>query len=485
MRLEGTLDAFSLQDIFQLLSFTRKTGGLHLRAGRSDGVVWFAGGALTGASADSTRQSLARRLIGTGLVDDDALRAAVALSAEGQATGVSRALLDAGAVDADAVRTAGREQVVDAVFDLLRWVDGDFAFTVDQPNPDEVGVVVPVEEAVAEATARQEAWGAVSTVIPSPESVLGMPVSLPEGPSISREEWSLLALADGRRTVADLVDLGGAGAYAVVSNLAALVQRGLLVPRDGDDHVSVVQRRQEILAPLEAETFQPTVAARVEGAGEASAAQPPALADAPAAATPPVEPVPEAAVLTERTDAADAPGPVAVSDDSAEGSLRSVAEAPPAPVDTAAGSDPVAVAPDPMPHAVQEQPQVAGSVLLGGAHQPGDVVPARPEPFLPRRQAAFADGEDAAPTMPSRASAGAGSSGPGSRPGTAPGGPGGGGPGGGGLGGGGTGGGGPAGGGSGASAATAAEPSASALIERDPSVNRSLMLRLIAGVRGL
>ena len=30
MRLEGSLDAFSLPDIFQLLSFTRKTGGLHL-----------------------------------------------------------------------------------------------------------------------------------------------------------------------------------------------------------------------------------------------------------------------------------------------------------------------------------------------------------------------------------------------------------------------------------------------------------------------
>ncbi len=31
MKLEGTLDAFSLPDIFQLLSFTKKTGTLHLR----------------------------------------------------------------------------------------------------------------------------------------------------------------------------------------------------------------------------------------------------------------------------------------------------------------------------------------------------------------------------------------------------------------------------------------------------------------------
>jgi hypothetical protein len=33
--------------------------------------------------------------------------------------------------------------------------------------------------------------------------------------------------------------------------------------------------------------------------------------------------------------------------------------------------------------------------------------------------------------------------------------------------------------------ATAAQPVAESAIERDPTVNRSLMLRLIAGVRGL
>jgi len=36
-----------------------------------------------------------------------------------------------------------------------------------------------------------------------------------------------------------------------------------------------------------------------------------------------------------------------------------------------------------------------------------------------------------------------------------------------------------------AGAATAAAPAGESAIERDPTVNRSLMLRLIAGVRGL
>jgi len=37
VKLEGSLDAFSLPDIFQLLSFTKKSGGLHLRRATTRG----------------------------------------------------------------------------------------------------------------------------------------------------------------------------------------------------------------------------------------------------------------------------------------------------------------------------------------------------------------------------------------------------------------------------------------------------------------
>jgi hypothetical protein len=89
MKLEGSLDTFSLPDIFQLLSFTKKSGGLHLECGGNDGVVFFGSGLITGASADSSRQPLARRLIGAGVVDDEALAAAVAIATQGHRIGVA------------------------------------------------------------------------------------------------------------------------------------------------------------------------------------------------------------------------------------------------------------------------------------------------------------------------------------------------------------------------------------------------------------
>ena len=415
MKLEGSLDAFSLPDVFQLLSFTKKTGGLHLASDGADGVVFFASGQVTGASADSSRLPLARRLVGSGAVGDEALTAAIAAVADGESLGVVRALHQAGAVDENVLREAAADQSVDAIFDLLRWTTGDFAFVMDEPNPDDVGVTLSIESVLGDAEARKESWEAVTQAIPSSRAVPTMPITLGSDPEVSRDEWALLALVDGRRSVDDLVDLAGSGQYAVMAKLAALVERGLLElrPEDGkasraddpEDHVTVVMRRQHLLAGLE--EFVPVVV-------QATAVVPPrpvARDAVPAAADVPEQP---------------APGHAAE--------------------ELAAGEDPALVS------ASVDTPQ---PVMLGGAHVPEDVVPPRPEPFLPKRQADFDETAMSPGVRPVQASVSGAQQFGGHHVGDVVG-----------------------------ATATAPDPSSS-VIERDPNVNRSLMLRLIAGVRGL
>jgi hypothetical protein len=359
VKLEGSLDAFSLPDIFALLSMTKKTGGLHLRRDGAHGVVWLTTGALTGGASDVTRQALARRLIGSGQVSDDALQAAINQAADDDAVGVARAVQQAGALDEGALHDMVSEHIVDTVFDLLRWSDGEFAFAVDETNPDDVGVSRQVDEVVTEARRRLESWGTVAATIPSPQTVLSLATTPPDDPQLSRDEWALLALIDGQRTVGEVVALCGRGDYNVVSALADLVNRGLLRAGDGEDGVQALLRRHSLLARLE-------IAAPV--------------APEPVAAAPVEEPV----------------------------------EEPVAPVTSISTPR------------VPSQP----------ADREEGVTPKRPEPFLPKRQ------PDHPEPIPAKVAATAGGA-----------------------------------------AAAAAAPSP--LIERDPSVNKSLLLRLIAGVRGL
>jgi hypothetical protein len=440
VNLEGSLDAFGLPDVVSLLASTGKTGALCLRrvdaAGSPvEGVVWFRDGRVSAASSDRSRASLVRRVVGSGAVDDTALRQAVA-RAVGGGVGVARALLEAGAVEPELMRQAATDQIVDAVFDLLRWPEGDFGFDLTMADLDDVGVLLDPAQVLAEAHARNDAWTQLSALVPGMDAVLAVPVVLHHDPEVSRDEWALLALVDGRRRVRDLVELTGCGEFAVTTTLAHLVQRGLLHVKDAasPDHVSVVERRMSLLASVEAGTAEPEP-------------EVPAY-EAPAARTP-------------------APGP---------GSLGMSAAAALAAARAAQGLSQSGV-PGP------------GQVARPAARR--EVVPPRPEPFLPGRRPDHPEPVEVQASAPSaprptsrptaRPSAPAASvqaepsgsftsavGGPGATAGAVV---------------------------EGATARAwsepaeagpaAAEPVAEGVIERDPGVNRSLLLRLIAGVRGL
>lgn len=431
MNLEGSLDAFGLPDVLTLLATTGKTGGLLLRrdgqdAGgdrRTEGAVWFRDGRVCGATSDRSRASLVRRVVGSGAVDDNALRQAVARAVSGGG-GVARGLLEAGSVDPDLLRQAADDQTIDAVFDLLRWTDGDFAFDPGATDPDDIGLAIEHGRLLDEARARVEAWGSLVVVIPSREAVLTVPTVLAHDPEVSRDEWALLSLVDGHRRVRDLTELTGAGEFAVTTILARLVQRGLLHVKDAaaPDHVTIVERRLGMLASI------------------------------------------EGSVPVERSPEPDQPVHAAEEQASGPGALGMSAAAALAAARAAQGL---------------AQPGVTGA----GAPRPPrhEVVPPRPEPFLPGRRpehpepvpervagaSAYAIstpyGAPSAPVQPSGSSryttmshaAGASVDGATARSLAA------------------------------ATPLAAPDPRHDETIERDPSVNRSLLLRLIAGVRGL
>ena len=77
-------------------------------------------------------------------------------------------MLALGGLDEARVAEVAREQALDAVFDLLRWPEGDFAFVIDEPLPAGPPLALAVAETVEEGQRRVEAWRAVARTLPSP-----------------------------------------------------------------------------------------------------------------------------------------------------------------------------------------------------------------------------------------------------------------------------------------------------------------------------
>lgn len=384
MRLEGSLDAFSLPDIFSLLSMTKKTGGLHLRRADSHGVVWLGDGLVTGGASDLTRLSLGRRLAGSGHVAENHLSAAVDEVAKSEELGIARALRDHNSIDEGDLHSLVCEHILDTVFDLMRWPDGVFEFVVDERNSDDVGVTREVDEVVAEARHRLDLWASIDDRVADPSTVPSLALDLAVESALQKDEWELLALIDGRRTVGDIVSLLGRGEYAVVLALAELVGRGLVRTNDTEG-VAAMLRRQDLIASLEAGS-----------AGDTSTTARGFVAD----------PVPtvddETPIVVESVDVDMTATPDVTSGDATEELEGQVAK-------------------------------VADISRHSASRDLPTVTPQRPEPFLPARE----------PDHPEPLAA--------------------------------------------AMAGGGAVPTAMPVgaIERDPSVNKSLLLRLIAGVRGL
>lgn len=291
MNLSGSLGAFGLADVFALLAMTSKSGALRVRRPSAErpvrcGVVRFSDGKVVAAASDEGRQALVRRLVGAGLVEDDALATAVD-RARGDGTGIARALLESGAVDADRLRQAAREQVVDGVFELLQWAEGDFEFALDEADADDVDVRLPVDDVIGEARGREDAWADATRVVPSVDAVLTVPVRRDDDTVLAAHEWAIVTMADGSRTVADLVELTGRGQFGVLTTAADLVRRGVLVVRaaGGDDHVGVVKRRLGLLAPLETSVVRPATVRAATAPSAAPTYPSPSPASYPAAST--------------------------------------------------------------------------------------------------------------------------------------------------------------------------------------------------------
>jgi hypothetical protein len=128
--LEGTLRDFSFADILQLISLQRKTGVLTLKSDENVTTVSFVDGNIVGASTLSqhTEDLIGLILLKRGEVEEDDLQEALQRQGE-TLQRLGRILIDHGVVTVETVKSALQQQVLQIVYRIFRWNDGDYHFS--------------------------------------------------------------------------------------------------------------------------------------------------------------------------------------------------------------------------------------------------------------------------------------------------------------------------------------------------------------------
>lgn len=181
--LQGTFETLSLIEVLELLGGTRKTGGLHLVAGRDAGALWIEEGACWAVEHEGAR----------GPLTDDV-------------------------------------QILQRVVQLGGLVvshpDGAFRFVTGEKPPWRADAGASLEEALGEIERQLARWEEVRRVVPSLDVTAELCHELTvEQMLVDRDRWRVLAGIGSGRTVRQLAE-AAEDQLALCQAVAALVEAG-------------------------------------------------------------------------------------------------------------------------------------------------------------------------------------------------------------------------------------------------------------------
>lgn len=234
--LQGNIEHFKLPEIFQLLAHSRKSGTLGIQRAEDIVMVYFRNGQVIYAYGPRQTMHLGKLLKERGRITQRALNDAVAQqNSKSASKRLGAILIEMGAVDRADIIEVVAEQVRELVYSLLGWQTGSFKFYENEfPTDEEITIELSTENVILEGLRRLDEMNHLRDTLPDMRARLMIAQSVSHGinVSLSPEEWNLLALIDGRRTITDMVEISNLSEIDTLKKLAALKLAGLVTVLD-------------------------------------------------------------------------------------------------------------------------------------------------------------------------------------------------------------------------------------------------------------
>lgn len=175
MSLDGSLEDFGLSDVLQLIHIGKRTGILWVASNDKVAEIYFKDGEVIHAVMD-------------------------------EETGES------------------------AIYKIFNWRSGQFKFETKLVSVPET-ITIGSQNLILEATRRIDEWAKLRDLIPSSKTVLTFAVEPRVGSeniTLEPQEWRILSLIDGQRSVEEIAELSGFSELKTTTILYGLVSSGLL-----------------------------------------------------------------------------------------------------------------------------------------------------------------------------------------------------------------------------------------------------------------
>jgi tetratricopeptide (TPR) repeat protein len=231
MAIKGSLKEASLPDVLQLLAMGKKTGCLAVTHRNNFGYIYFDKGRICYASIVNRRDRLGDNLLKSGSITKAQLDTAIAAQTAHRDQRLGELLVAQSAITRDALHDQIKLQIEEAVYFLFTWKEGTFNFEADvAPEEQDFLVSINPESLLLEGARRVDEWSLIEKKIPSFDLVFDVDrkkVAESEV-ELTREQEIVLALIDGRRDVAGVIEGSSLGEFDVGKSIYGLITAGYL-----------------------------------------------------------------------------------------------------------------------------------------------------------------------------------------------------------------------------------------------------------------
>jgi hypothetical protein len=244
--LSGNLKTVSFPDILQLLASGKKTGLLEIKTTSRQKEVAFRDGHIISASSVNDHEDLlGSMLLRRGDISKADLERAITLHRQtGRQLGTT--LIDMGLFRKDEIADCLRLQVEEIVYNLFSWHEGDFVFHEGQePRNAPFLIEMNTMNVVMEGTRRIDEWVEIQKVLPPDDvylRVVGNPKVSKGEITMSLDEFRILMLINGERTLPDLVRVSPMGEFVTYRSVYKLVSGHIV---EGGEQAAIEQVEEE------------------------------------------------------------------------------------------------------------------------------------------------------------------------------------------------------------------------------------------------
>jgi len=236
--LQGSLGTFKLPEVLTFLSTTRKSGTLIVSHDGHEANLFFDDGDLVYAGSNQEQFRLGAVLLRKKMITPDQRdRIDAMMRNDGGQFGTLA--VQQGVLSDDQLRDYLKVQVSEIVYDSFVWPSGSFAFTDGHRLPSHaVTIAVDLPNLIMEGARRIDEWEQCLRLLPDKNVVFRViPTPRDEKITLTADEWRILFLINGQRTLDELCHDAEEDAFHVyrvvyglhANNLIEVVPRAIVV----------------------------------------------------------------------------------------------------------------------------------------------------------------------------------------------------------------------------------------------------------------